>query len=142
MEPVLALSVRQPWAELILRGQKTIELRSWKTGYRGPLWLHTGVAQDLDLEAKFDLLNLFYGGYIGSVMLSAIVPMDRQRWDIWKPKHLAFGPYQPGLYAWILSSPCYFARPVLGPGQLNLFRPDVEIQKVLLESANSTLAAI
>lgn len=32
-----ALSVRQPWASLIASGQKTIEVRSWKTLYRGPL---------------------------------------------------------------------------------------------------------
>lgn len=32
-----ALSVKQPWAELIARGEKTIELRTWRTNYRGPL---------------------------------------------------------------------------------------------------------
>lgn len=32
-----ALSVRQPWASLIAEGKKTIELRRWKTSYRGPL---------------------------------------------------------------------------------------------------------
>ena len=31
------LCVRQPWAELIRRGEKTIELRTWLTHYRGPL---------------------------------------------------------------------------------------------------------
>lgn len=32
-----ALSVKQPWAELIARGEKTIEVRSKPTKYRGPL---------------------------------------------------------------------------------------------------------
>lgn len=32
-----ALSVRNPWAALIARGQKTIEIRTWRTAYRGPL---------------------------------------------------------------------------------------------------------
>ena len=32
-----ALSVRQPWAELIARGEKTIEIRDWATKHRGPL---------------------------------------------------------------------------------------------------------
>lgn len=32
-----ALSVRQPWASLIACGEKTVECRSWKTDYRGPL---------------------------------------------------------------------------------------------------------
>lgn len=39
-----ALSVRQPWAELIARGTKTIEVRSWRTTHRGPLLLCTGGA--------------------------------------------------------------------------------------------------
>ncbi len=32
-----ALSVRQPWADLIASGKKTIEMRSRPTRYRGPL---------------------------------------------------------------------------------------------------------
>lgn len=32
-----ALSVKQPWAELIASGVKTIETRTWYTSYRGPL---------------------------------------------------------------------------------------------------------
>jgi hypothetical protein len=34
---VKALSVHQPWASLIASGKKTIEVRSWRTTYRGPL---------------------------------------------------------------------------------------------------------
>jgi hypothetical protein len=34
---VKALSVRQPWASLIACGRKTVEIRSWRTAYRGPL---------------------------------------------------------------------------------------------------------
>lgn len=32
-----ALSVRQPWANLIASGQKSIETRTWATDYRGEL---------------------------------------------------------------------------------------------------------
>lgn len=32
-----ALSVRQPWAEMIARGVKTVEVRAWATRHRGPL---------------------------------------------------------------------------------------------------------
>lgn len=32
-----ALSVKQPWANLIAERKKTIETRLWATGYRGPL---------------------------------------------------------------------------------------------------------
>jgi hypothetical protein len=35
--PVRAMSVKQPWASLIAKGQKTIETRTWATKYRGDL---------------------------------------------------------------------------------------------------------
>jgi hypothetical protein len=36
----IALGVRQPWAELILRGVKTIEVRTLPTSIRGPIYLY------------------------------------------------------------------------------------------------------
>ena len=39
-----ALVVGQPWALLIARGEKTVEVRSWTTPYRGPLVI-VGVAR-------------------------------------------------------------------------------------------------
>lgn len=36
----LALSVRQPWASLIVHFGKLIENRSWDTDYRGDLFIH------------------------------------------------------------------------------------------------------
>lgn len=41
--PVKALTIRQPWATLIALGVKTIETRSWRTNYRGPLAIHAGL---------------------------------------------------------------------------------------------------
>lgn len=32
-----ALSIKQPWANMIADGKKTIETRTWATNYRGPL---------------------------------------------------------------------------------------------------------
>lgn len=32
-----AISLKQPWANLIADGEKTIETRTWSTNYRGPL---------------------------------------------------------------------------------------------------------
>jgi hypothetical protein len=32
-----ALSIKQPWANLLAAGKKTIETRLWPTDYRGPL---------------------------------------------------------------------------------------------------------
>jgi hypothetical protein len=35
-----ALSIRQPWAWLIVNGHKDIENRSWPTKFRGPVLIH------------------------------------------------------------------------------------------------------
>ena len=37
---MIALGIRQPWAELILRGIKTIEVRSTSTVVRGPIYIY------------------------------------------------------------------------------------------------------
>jgi hypothetical protein len=37
MSQIKALSVKQPWANLIAAGEKTIETRTWTTDYRGPI---------------------------------------------------------------------------------------------------------
>lgn len=67
-----ALSIRQPWAWLIIRpdltaldmrqaalqdhGMKPVENRTWKTQYRGPLLVHAGQAMT---RADYDACYLF-----------------------------------------------------------------------------------
>ncbi|HEY4116292.1 MAG TPA: ASCH domain-containing protein [Byssovorax sp.] len=41
-----ALSVKQPWAELIASGRKSIELRTWSRAYRGELLIVSGLRFD------------------------------------------------------------------------------------------------
>ena len=52
---IKALTVRQPWAELILRGRKPFELRTWRTKYRGPLVIHAAVKIDSSDARLFGL---------------------------------------------------------------------------------------
>ena len=40
-----ALSLMEPWAALIAAGVKSIETRSWRTAYRGPLYIHASRAK-------------------------------------------------------------------------------------------------
>jgi ASCH domain-containing protein len=127
----LALSVRQPWAELILQGRKTIELRTWDTDYRGPLWLHTGKAADPDLDRSFGLSDPPRGAFVGRATLVDISPVDAQRWERWRDQHLDLGEYQPGLFAWNLSSVERLSRPVPAPGKLMLFEVDETLARRL-----------
>ena len=41
-----ALSIKQPWAWLIVNGFKDVENRTWRTKYRGPLLIHASKAKD------------------------------------------------------------------------------------------------
>jgi hypothetical protein len=40
------LTVRQPWAALIVAGIKPVENRTWSTEYRGPVLIHAGLKWD------------------------------------------------------------------------------------------------
>lgn len=128
---VPALSIRQPWAELIINGQKTIEIRQWSTEYRGLLWIHVGGKCDPYTEVAFGMSDLFRGGYLGRVVLRAVLPLDPERWEAWRGRHLDRADYRPGLYGWLLSYPERFAQPISGPGRLSLFYPPLEQQTVL-----------
>ena len=44
------LTIRQPWATLIMLGLKKYEFRSWKTNYRGELLIHAG--KGIDKEGR------------------------------------------------------------------------------------------
>jgi uncharacterized protein (UPF0264 family) len=48
---VKALSIKQPWATLLVHGRKTIEVRRWQLRYRGQLLIHAARIPDSRLEA-------------------------------------------------------------------------------------------
>ena len=108
-----------------------MEMRSWGAEYRGKLWLHAAKAADPDLERAFGLTNTFKGGFIGSVFVSAIVPLDSQRWSAWQNRHLVSGEYRPGQFGWLLERPVRFKLPISASGRLNLFQVDMEMSRAL-----------
>lgn len=78
-----ALSVKQPWAYLIIHGGKDIENRSWQTSYRGPLLIHAGQRPDREALAYFAGFlpdELHCGVLIGVVELVEIVTESRNPW--------------------------------------------------------------
>ena len=46
-----ALSLKQPWATLLVYGYKTIEVRRWPTARRGSILIHAARVPDLRAEA-------------------------------------------------------------------------------------------
>lgn len=53
------LTIREPWASLILEGKKTIETRTWKTKYRGAVLLHASKKPESPISGKiFAVANI------------------------------------------------------------------------------------
>jgi len=129
-----ALSVRQPWAELIVSGRKAIEIRRWQRSYRGRIWIHAGKHVDEALDLQFGLSDLFRGGFIGSAEITTIETIDERQWEAWRRLHLDHGPFQPDLFAWVLAHPRRFASPVAAPGDLGLFRVPADVLPRLIEA--------
>lgn len=70
-----ALSIRQPWAELIVRGDKKIEIRSWNTNFRGYFLIHTSKKFEEEAVRNFGLYakQLETGAIVGYANLADVV---------------------------------------------------------------------
>lgn len=112
-----ALSVRQPWAWLIIHGGKDIENRTWATAFRGPVLIHASKVIDKaayqELQQRGVQLppveKLKTGGIIGRVNIVDCVTRSRSRWFS-------------GPVGFMLSSPKplpFFSC----PGRLSFFQP-------------------
>jgi ASCH domain len=77
--PNYALSIKQPWAALLVSGRKTIEIRKWPTAIRGRVFIHAGRIPDRHPEAwalisdELRPLTEFRGGVIGTADLNGCV---------------------------------------------------------------------
>src|SRR5687768_11853131 len=76
---VRALSIRQPWAEFILQGLKTIECRSRATKVRGRVWIYAArtLANTPSLESVPEPHQLHRGVVIGSIEIVGCRPLRR-----------------------------------------------------------------
>ena len=73
------LTIRQPWATLIIEGYKRFEFRSWKTNFRGEFLIHAG--KGIDKEAverlkKYLPDELPKGKILGKVTLTDCIAMN------------------------------------------------------------------
>lgn len=88
-----ALSIRQPWAWLILNAGKDIENRSWPTRYRGRFLIHASKGmtrseyddgceslRGLGHIAMPDFKSLERGGVVGAATIVDCVDHSKSRW--------------------------------------------------------------
>jgi len=122
-----ALTLRQPWAELIVSGRRLFEIRTWKPEYKGWILIHAG--RKLDIEAcrrlSISCDDLTLGAIVGKVYVDECVEFTPESWQRLRSEHLEWSDYQPGLNGWRLTGAIRFARPIPWSGSLGLFEvPD------------------
>ncbi|NKR94313.1 ASCH domain-containing protein [Rhodococcus hoagii] len=116
-----ALTVKQPWAALIMAGIKDVENRAWATNHRGELLIHAGKAYDAsaDLSALPDTpgddLMAAAGVIVGTVQLLDCVQGHPSEWA------------EPDCWHWVLAEPRLYDVPVPHRGSLGLWVPKMPI---------------
>ena len=137
------LSLTEPFATLIKNGIKTIETRSWKTNYRGRLYIHassTKISQDtLKRQKLMSLVNdlPFHFGYIicECELVDCIYMTEEYVENMKKnhPQEYLCGEYKAGRYAWILKNIKPLSNPIKAKGNLNIwnFYNETEIMNLM-----------
>ncbi len=125
---VKALSFRQPWAELILRGIKTLDLRTWTTRHRGPLAIYASktVEREACRANGVNAGQLITGAVLGVVDLVGIVELDEASYHARTAEHLGGRSFRPPMYGWELANPRLLLEPVPARGRLRLFEVDLD----------------
>jgi hypothetical protein len=131
---IKALTIRQPWAELILRGRKPFELRKWKTKYRGPLIIHAAGKID-EWDARhfgLDPEHLVTSAFVGVAILSEVRPYTREDARLLKKRRAGHGCF-PQKFSWVLKKPCRIS-PVKAKGQLSLFKAPKSVERKIAKA--------
>lgn len=117
--PMKIITVKQPWAHLIVHYGKDIENRSWNTHYRGQLLIHAGKGickrgmRLMPKDAKQDIM--IHGAIIGICRLSDVLMDSSSQWF-------------EGPWGFELEG-AYPIDPIYCKGQLGLWNPTPEIMK-------------
>src|SRR5262245_50442101 len=121
------LSLKQPYAELVVSGKKTIELRKWNTKFRGEFLIHA--SQTVNKEAcernKIDPNSLITSAIIGKSVLYDVKEHDSKNSFLNdRKKHFADVNFTNYKYGFLLKDSKRFRKPIPLKGKLGFF--DVE----------------
>ena len=118
------LSVCQPFAELIVQGKKTIELRKWNTKFRGEFLIHAAkkvLIKDCK-RMKIEPSSITIGAIIGKVNLIDVKKYDSdEELETDKKKHHSISAHTKNKYGFILEKPKKLRIPIPYLGKLNFF---------------------
>ncbi len=107
-----AISLKQPWANLVASGKKTIETRKWSTNYRGDLVICS--SQNPKIEP--------YGKAICIVELYDVKPMTKEH-----EKDACIEVYSKA-HAWFLRNLRPITPPISVKGSLSIFNLDLNLK--------------
>lgn len=129
------LTIKQPWATLIMQGDKRFEFRSWKTSYRGDLLIHAG--KGIDKEAmkrlkKYLPSDMPLGKILGRVKLVDCIKMSpefknmllKENSDIYTKSSFSEN------YGWQVEDVEVFSKPIDAKGHLSLWEYNMEESNV------------
>lgn len=125
------LTIKQPWATLIIQGDKRFEFRSWKTSYRGDLLIHAG--KGIDKEAmkrlkKYIPEDMPLGKIIGKVKLVDCIKMSPKFKEMLLKENNEIytkSSFQEN-YGWQVENVEVFNHPIPVKGHLSLWEYEVE----------------
>jgi len=136
MSPLLALSIQQPWADMIVRGVKTLELRDWEMKHRGPIALHTSRKVDFPtayLYGYWRPWTLPLGRLVAVAEVMDVITFGPKSKATLLKEHRQLMPIQRGTYGIVLRN----VRPVQPPiefrGQPLLFPLPNDITQLVME---------
>jgi hypothetical protein len=125
---MLAITVKQPWAEMLVRGAKVHEYRAWKTDYRGRLLIHAGRAYPTRSEMEL-FLEMLPGANKPSMYRAMEWVMQQGRGciigevEIVGVREISAGHpgYRFGRYAWVTANAKKYDCPIWAVGKLGLW---------------------
>lgn len=125
------LSLTEPCATLIKEKKKLVETRSWKTDYRGELYIHASATsipkawkEDTEFMSLVDNISLNFGYIICKCNLIDCIYMTKEYVKNMKKNNYQeyiCGKYEEGRYAWVLENVTPLKHPIKAKGQLNIW---------------------
>lgn len=119
-----ALTIKEPWASLIINNYKTYEFRSWKTNYRGKILIHAGLSLEKNELKYFEDYNLNYqcGNIIGeATIIDCILVTKELNKKILDINNKVYKNNHENLYAWKLENIVKYENPIPIKGKLGLW---------------------
>ena len=121
------LTIKEPFATLIKNKVKYIETRSWKTNYRGEIYIHASLSlsksDNADTAKKYLKTDINPGYILCRCELVDCIPMTKDFIEhINKETNESkYGRYEEGRYAWKLKVLEVLKEPIKAKGKLGIW---------------------